>query len=78
MGGSITPYSITELSGAVAVCAGALGAVLVALFKSRCTEISCGWGCFKCVRDVGDASAAVEDDEAAAAPQDEPQIANDV
>ena len=52
MGGTITAYSITELSGAVAVCAGALGGILVALFKSRCTEISCGWGMFRCLRDV--------------------------
>ena len=46
----ITPYSITELAGAVAVVLGAVAGVMMAMFKSRCTEVSCGWGCWKCTR----------------------------
>jgi hypothetical protein len=46
----ITPYSITELAGAVAVVGAAFAGLLMALFKSRCTEISCLWGACKCSR----------------------------
>ena len=47
---NLTPYSVTELSGAVAVIAGSVAALLVSLFKSRCSEISCLWGACKCKR----------------------------
>lgn len=42
----------TELVLLMTACSGALISVIVALQKSKCTRIKCGWGCIDCIRDM--------------------------
>ena len=46
----ITPFAITELAGAVGVVGAAVAGLLMAVFKSRCTELNCCWGGCVCTR----------------------------
>ena len=48
------PFTITELSYAVIAMSGALGGLLLAVWKSRCSTIQIGWGCIQCEREVVD------------------------
>lgn len=45
-------FTITELSYAIIAISGAIGGVLMVIWKSRCRTIECGYGCIKCDRDV--------------------------
>ena len=45
------PFTITELSYAIIAISGAISGVLMAVWKSRCSKINCGYGCVKCDRD---------------------------
>tara|TARA_R100000149_G_C5880089_1_gene144889 strand:+ start:3008 stop:3193 length:186 start_codon:yes stop_codon:yes gene_type:complete len=42
----------TELTLLITACSGALISVIVALQKSKCSSINCGFGCIKCIREV--------------------------
>ena len=42
----------TELTLLITACSGALISVIVALQKSKCSSISMGWGCIKCLRKI--------------------------
>ena len=44
-----------ELSGSdlaflITTGTGALVAIIVAIQKSKCSSINCGWGCIRCIR----------------------------
>ena len=45
-------FTITELSYATISILGALGGILLVVWKSRCKKLECGWGCVKCERIV--------------------------
>jgi hypothetical protein len=45
-------FTITELSYATISILGALGGILLIVWKSRCKTLECGWGCVKCDRVV--------------------------
>ena len=61
--GQLADFSLDQAAGAAALVLGSLGGLLLICFRSRCTQISVLWGCYSCVRDVGDDS-----DEEPAAP----------
>lgn len=42
----------TELTLLITACSGALISVIVALQKSKCSQINMGWGCIRCIRRV--------------------------
>ena len=45
------PFTITELSYAIIAISGAISGVLMVVWKSRCSNINCGYGCISCDRD---------------------------
>ena len=45
-------FTITELSYATISILGAVGGILLVVWKSRCKKLECGWGCVKCERIV--------------------------
>ncbi len=50
--GQLGDYTIDQVAGAGALILGSLGGLLLIIFKSRCSTISCCWGLFKCDRVV--------------------------
>lgn len=42
----------TELTLLITACSGALISIIVALQKSKCSQINMGWGCIRCIRKV--------------------------
>lgn len=42
----------SEMVLLITACSGALISIIVALQKSKCTRIKCGWGCIDCIRGV--------------------------
>jgi hypothetical protein len=45
-------FTITELSYAVIAMSGAISAILMTIWRSRCKTINCCWGGARCDRDV--------------------------
>ena len=46
------PYTISELSYSILTISGAISALLLVVWKSRCKTINCGYGCIQCDRIV--------------------------
>lgn len=46
-----TGFSESFILGLIASVGGLISLVFGAMRKSRCSNISCCWNCFKCVRD---------------------------
>ena len=67
--GQLGDYTIDQLAGSAALVLGSLGGLLLICFKSRCTQISVLWGCYKCTRVVGDDSDGEEQGDTAPPPQ---------
>lgn len=42
----------TELTLLITACSGALISIIVALQKSKCSQINMGWGCIRCIRKI--------------------------
>ena len=52
--GKLADYNINEVAGAVSLFLGGLGGLLLIIFKSRCSTISCCWGLYSCIREIPD------------------------
>ena len=48
--GKLADYNINEVAGAISLILGGLGGLLLIIFKSRCSQISCCWGLWSCIR----------------------------
>ena len=55
--GKLADFNINEVAGAVSLFLGGLGGLLLIIFKSRCSTITCCWGLYSCVREVPDADS---------------------
>ena len=55
--GQLADFNINEVAGAVSLFLGGLGGLLLIIFKSRCSTITCCWGLYSCVREVPDADS---------------------
>ena len=56
------PFSIAELAGAATIMAAAVGGLLVACQKSKCSKIACCWGLIEVEREVPPADEPASDE----------------